>query len=66
MSAFMIFNDTDGITATLKVFRSAKAAEKEIPKLRDKYRAQGYYRDNNWNKLDPDEVEYRVVELNKK
>lgn len=58
---YKIWNDTDDISASMETFATKELANAEIVKLRDRYRKQGYYRDNGWNKIDPDDIQYRVT-----
>ncbi len=52
---YIIWNDTDDITASGEEFTNKEADQfiKDFPK---RYEKQGYYKDNNWNKLDPKDV----------
>jgi hypothetical protein len=34
---------------------------RHIEKLRDGYRAQGYYRTNNWDKIAPEAIDYSII-----
>lgn len=65
MAVLIIFNATDGITASPKTFRKVETAEKHIKKLREGFRKnQGYYRDNRGNRISPDEIQYEVIPQN--
>lgn len=35
--------------------------EAVIPKLRDRYRTQGYYRNNRLERISPDDIHYKVI-----
>jgi len=60
---YTIFNATDGFVATDKTFYKVHTAEKEVQRIRNSIRKnQGYYRDNRWNKIDPDDVQYQVID----
>lgn len=64
MGRFSIWNDTDNIPASWETFTTKKKAEKRIEELRDNFRkTQGYYRTNRWEKISPDEIGYRVINL---
>jgi hypothetical protein len=64
MGRFSIWNDTDNIPATIEVFDTKAKAEKRINDLRDNFRkTQGYYRTNRWEKISPDDIQYRVINL---
>lgn len=58
---YVIFNDTDGIYASPIEFNNRDAAIRHIEKLRDGYRAQGYYRTNNWDKIPPEAIDYSII-----
>jgi len=60
--SWYIWNGTDQITATPDIYKTREEAEGLIPALRDRYRAQGWYRDNRWNKINPDDIQYEVRE----
>lgn len=62
---YIIYNGTDGITASPCTFTSKKKAQEVIEKLREGYRHQGYYRDNRWNKIAPEDIDYRIIRIDK-
>jgi len=59
---FTIWNGTDNISATFHNYSSKEEAEQAVKSLRERYKAQGYYRDNNWNKISPEDINYVIVE----
>jgi|APCry1669192269_1035402.scaffolds.fasta_scaffold203854_1 hypothetical protein len=59
---FTIWNGTDNIPATFHNYSSKEEAEQAVKSLRERYKAQGYYRDNNWNKISPEDINYVIVE----
>jgi hypothetical protein len=66
MAVYIIFNNTDMITASPKTFRKTHTAEKHIKVLRDGFRRnQGYYRTNSGERISPDEIQYEVIDRDK-
>lgn len=64
MAIYQIWNDTDNISATMKTFRKVHTAEKHIKVMRDTFRkVQGYYRTNTWEKISPDDIQYRIIQV---
>lgn len=61
---YSVWNWTDNISATAKTFSSKKAANDFIKEFRDRYKQQGYYRDNRWRKIAPEDIELEVYEIN--
>lgn len=62
MSMLIIFNATDGVTASDKRFKKTETAEAHIKKLRNGFKKnQGYYRDNRGNRISPDDIRYEVI-----
>ena len=65
MARYLIWNGTDGITATQDTYTSKKKAQQVIDDKRQQYKdIQGYYRDNRWNKIDPDDIDYQIRKIN--
>jgi hypothetical protein len=61
---YIIFNNTDGITATHLSFITKKDALLHIKKMREAFRvSQGYYRDNKGNKIMPEDIQYEIVKI---
>jgi len=58
---FQVFNYTDNIFASPETFKDKKSANNFIKKFRDRFKTQGYYRDNRWNKIDPKDIELEVI-----
>jgi len=60
---FIVFNKTDGFTASGHKYTSEEADQfiKDFP-LR--YKAQGYYRTSNMEKIDPKDVILEKIPLN--
>lgn len=58
---FQVFNYTDNIFASPETFKDKKSANNFIKKFRDRFKIQGYYRDNRWNKIDPKDIELEVI-----
>jgi hypothetical protein len=65
MPVLIIFNATDGITATQKTFRKPETANNYVRKLRDSFKQhQGFYSTNRGERIDPEEIDYRVIDRN--
>ena len=59
---YIVFNDTDGITASHELFSSKKKAQEFIDKFPLRYAAQGYYKTSSMERIDPSEVMLRIEE----
>jgi len=57
---YTVFNYTDGIFASPDTFTKKKGLE-YIENFRLRYKNQGYYRDNKWNKIPPSEIELDLI-----
>lgn len=55
MKKYMVFNVTDGVFVTWNPVPSKKADE-IIKTFPDRYKDQGYYRNNRMEKMDPSDV----------
>lgn len=62
MKKYIIFNDTDGITASHEEFDSIQEAEQAIERIRDVFRTRGYYFTNWRERISPEDVIYRIEE----
>jgi hypothetical protein len=60
---YIVMNNTDGITASMDSFKTVAQAKKFIADFPKRYEAQGYYRNNKWEKMDPKDVELEVVQI---
>lgn len=60
---YQVFNRTDGIFATDELFESVESAKEFIKEFRNRFKAQGYYRDSRWNKIEPENIELEICEL---
>lgn len=60
---YLVMNNTDGITATQETFKTEKDAKKFITDFPKRYEAQGYYRNNKWEKMDPKDVELEIIQI---
>lgn len=58
---YLVFNYTDNIYASGQTFTSKSAANKFIKEFRDSFKAQGYYRDNRWNKIAPKDIDLVII-----
>lgn len=63
MIAYTIWNEHDNIMASPDIFKSIEAVQEYCKQYRDRYRKQGYYRDNRWNKIPPDEIQLDIREI---
>jgi len=61
---YMVFNYTDNIYASPNTFQTFDQANEFIKVFRNRYNKQGYYRDNNWNKISPQDIDLVVLEEN--
>jgi len=62
MKKYAVFNYTDNIYASREEFRTKKAAQEFIDQFREKFRkVQGYYRDNRWNKVAPENIDLEII-----
>ena len=64
MKKYIVFNYTDDIYASNQTFNSIAEANKFIKDFRKRFEAQGYYRDNRWNKIAPQHIDLEVIEAN--
>jgi len=58
---YMVFNYTDNIYASPETYKTRKEAKEFIKGFRKKFEAQGYYRDNRRNKINPEHIEVEVI-----
>ena len=58
---YMVFNYTDDIYATDEVFKTKKLANDFIKEFISKFAKQGYYRDNQMNKIDVEDIDLLVI-----
>lgn len=65
MSRYIVYNGTDNIPATQGIYTSKRQCNRVIESLRERFRGQGYYRDNNWNMIAPEDIDYRIIPLKK-
>lgn len=60
-TGFMVFNYTDNIYASPDVFSNKTKANEFIAQFRKRFEGQGYYRDNNWNKMAPKDIDLLAI-----
>jgi hypothetical protein len=60
---FLVFNATDGVYASPEAFKTREEAEMFCAEFRNRFKAQGYYSDSNWNKISPDDIQLRIQEV---
>jgi GNAT superfamily N-acetyltransferase len=59
---YIVWNNTDKIYASPNTFATKKEANDFIKKFRSRYEQQGYYRDNRWNQISPQDIDLVVME----
>jgi len=60
-NAWMVFNYTDNIYASNEVFKTKKEANDFIKSFRNRFKSQGYYRDNRMNKIPIKEIDLLAI-----
>ena len=66
MARYLIWNGTDGITATPDHYTSKKKAQQVIDDKRAMFqKLQGYYRTNSGERISPQDIDYRIVRIEK-
>jgi co-chaperonin GroES (HSP10) len=60
-TGFMVFNYTDNIYASPDVFSNKTKANDFIAQFRKRFEGQGYYRDNNLNKIAPKDIDLLAI-----
>jgi len=60
-SEYIVWNHTDNISTHYDTFKTIKEAEKFIEQFRERFKKQGYYRDNQWNKIAPEDIKLEVI-----
>jgi GNAT superfamily N-acetyltransferase len=58
---YSVFNYTDNIYATDEVFKTKKLANDFIKEFRNRFSKQGYYRDNQMNKIDIEDIDLLAI-----
>ena len=58
---YMVFNYTDNLYATDEVFKTRKLANDFIKKFISRFAKQGYYRDNQMNKIDVEDISLMII-----
>lgn len=58
---YNVFNYTDNIYATDEVFKTEKLANDFIKEFRNRFSKQGYYRDNQMNKIDIKNIDLLAI-----
>lgn len=64
VTEYVVWNDTDNISTHWDTFKSKKEAEKFIKEFRERFKQQGYYRDNQWNKIAPKDIQLTIKKVN--
>lgn len=60
-TGFNVFNYTDNIYASPDTFKNEKEAKDFITQFRKRYEAQGYYKDNRLNKINPKDIDLEII-----
>ena len=58
---FRVFNYTDNLYASPETFTSKKAGRDFIKGFRAQFAGQGYYRDNQMNKISPEHIDLEII-----
>lgn len=58
---YMVFNYTDDYYATDNVFTTKKEANNFIKEFRNRYKQQGYFRDNRMNKIAIEDIDLEII-----
>ena len=61
--AYIVFNHTDGITASANTFSTIRDAKAFIKTFRERFITQGYYKTSRWEKISPDEISLEIIRL---
>lgn len=59
---YKVFNYTDNIYASSEEFKTQRQAKAFIKQFRERFKVQGYYRDNRRNKVAINEIEIEVID----
>ena len=63
VGGFIVMNRTDGFTASGEVFETREEAQEFVDNFPKRYEAQGYYRNNNLEKMNPQDVELEIIDV---
>ena len=63
VTKFDVWNATDRIPATAVLFDTKEEAEMFCKGFRERFKAQGYYKDNQWNKIAPEDIQLTIIEV---
>lgn len=63
VGGFIVMNRTDGFTASGEVFETREEAQEFVDNFPKRYEAQGYYRNNNLEKINPQDVELEIIDV---
>ena len=58
---YMVFNYTDNIYASPEIYKTRREAKSFIKSFRQIFEAQGYYKDNQLNKIQPSEIDLEMI-----
>jgi len=60
-NGYMVFNYTDDYYASDNVFATKKEANNFIKEFRNRYKQQGYFRDNRMNKIAIEDIDLEII-----
>ena len=60
-NGYMVFNYSDDYYATDNVFATKKEANNFIKEFRNRYKQQGYFRDNRMNKIAIEDIDLEII-----
>jgi hypothetical protein len=60
-SGFSVFNYTDNIYASHEIFETKTKAKEFITNFRKRFETQGYYRDNQMNKIALKDIDLLII-----
>ena len=61
VDGYKVFNYSDNIYATDEIFATKSEANNFISEFRKRFEKQGYYRDNQWNKIAPSDIDLLAI-----
>jgi len=61
---YNVFNYTDNVYASSEVFKTKKQANDFIKKFRNRFKKQGYYKTNQWEKINPEHIDLEIIQDN--
>tara|TARA_R110000744_G_scaffold288557_1_gene399560 strand:- start:1161 stop:1370 length:210 start_codon:yes stop_codon:yes gene_type:complete len=59
---YVVFNYTDNIFASADTYNTKKEAKEFITQFRKRFDNQGYYKTNNWDKINPNHIDLEILD----